>query len=58
MGSVGHELQHAFEVLSHRSIRSGSAMTLFYKKEGSNEGGHFETDAAIKVGYAVRAELP
>src|SRR5512132_271860 len=44
MGSIGHELQHALEVLSHSSIRSGSAMTLLYKKEGSNEGGHFETD--------------
>jgi len=32
-------------------------MTLLYKKEGSYEGGHFETDAAIKAGNAVRAEL-
>jgi len=57
MGSIGHELQHALEVLSHGSIRSGSAMTLLYNKEGSKEGGYFETDAAIKVGHAVRAEL-
>jgi len=57
MGSIGHELQHALEVLSHSSIRSGSAMTLLYKKEGSKEGDHFETDAAIKAGNAVRAEL-
>ena len=57
MGSIGHELQHALEVLSHSSIRSGSAMTLLYKKEGSKEGGHFETDAAIKAGNAVRAEM-
>jgi len=57
MGSLGHELQHALEVLSHHSIKSGSAMILLYKKEGSREGGHFETDAAIKVGHAVRAEL-
>ena len=57
MGSIGHELQHAVEVLSHRTIRSGSAMTLLYKKEGSKEGGHFETDAAIKAGNAVRGEL-
>jgi hypothetical protein len=57
MGSIGHELQHALEVLSHSSIRSGRAMTLLYKKEGSKEGGHFETDAAIKAGNAVRAEL-
>jgi hypothetical protein len=57
VGSIGHELQHAIEVLSHRTVRSGSAMTLLYKKEGSKEGGHFETDAAIKAGNAVRAEL-
>ena len=57
MGSMGHELQHALEVLSHASIRSGSAMILLYNKEGSKEGGHFETDAAIKLGRAVRAEL-
>jgi hypothetical protein len=57
MGSIGHELQHALEVLSHRNIRSGSAMTLLYHKDGSKEGGHFETDAAIKTGHAVRAEL-
>jgi hypothetical protein len=57
MGSIGHELQHALEVLSHASITSGSAMILLYNKEGSQEGGHFETDAAIKVGRAVRAEL-
>ena len=57
MGSIGHELQHALEVLSHASITSGSAMILLYNKEGSQEGGHFETDAAIKAGRAVRAEL-
>jgi hypothetical protein len=55
--SIGHELQHALEVLSHSSIRSGGAMTLLYRKEGSKEGDHFETDAAIKAGNAVRAEL-
>jgi hypothetical protein len=32
-------------------------MTLLYRKEGSKEGAHFETDAAIKAGNAVRAEL-
>ena len=32
-------------------------MTLLYKKEGAKESGHFETDAAIKAGNAVRAEL-
>jgi hypothetical protein len=57
MGSIGHELQHAVEVLSHRSIRSGSAMTLLYVKEGDKYGRRFETDAAVGAGNAVRAEL-
>ena len=57
MGSMGHELQHALEVLSHRSIRSGSAMTLLYNKEGYKYGRRFETDAAVSAGDAVRAEL-
>jgi hypothetical protein len=57
MGSIGHELQHAVEVLSHRNIRSGSAMTLLYNKEGHKYSGRFETDAAVKAGNAVRAEL-
>jgi len=34
MGSIGHELQHAVEVLSHRNInrniRSSTEITLFY----------------------------
>ena len=57
MGSIGHELQHALEVLSHSGIRSGSAMMLLYKKEGSKESRHFETYAAIVAGDAVRTEL-
>ena len=57
MGSIGHELQHAVEVLSHRTIRSGSAVTLLYNKEGDKSGRRFETDAAIHAGNAVRAEL-
>jgi hypothetical protein len=57
MGSIGHELQHAVEVLSHRTIRSSSAMRLLYNKEGNKYGGWFETNAAIQAGTAVRAEL-
>src|SRR5215510_6173845 len=57
MGSIGHELQHAVEVLSHRTIRNSSAMSLLYDKEGHKLGRQFETDAAIAAGKAVRAEL-
>jgi hypothetical protein len=58
MGSIGHELQHAVEVLSHRSVRSYSAMILLYKEMCDDCGGRrFETDAAVAAGNAVRAEL-
>jgi hypothetical protein len=56
-GSIAHELQHAIEVISHRSIRSGSAMTLLFNKEGDRSGRRFETNAATKAGDIVRAEL-
>jgi hypothetical protein len=57
MGSIGHELQHAIEVLSHRSVRSYSAMILLFKKMCDGCGRRFETDAAVQTGNAVRAEL-
>jgi hypothetical protein len=59
MGTIGHELQHAIEVLSQRAIRSSSAMRLFYLAT-ANIGQHsnrFETYAAIEAGNAVRTEL-
>jgi hypothetical protein len=57
MGSIGHELQHAVEVLSHHSVTSYSAMILLYKEMCNACGSRFETDAAIGAGNAVRAEL-
>ena len=57
MGSIGHELQHAVEVLSHRGVRNYGAMTLLYKKMCEGCGRLFETDAAVRAGNAVRAEL-
>jgi len=57
MGSIGHELQHAMEVLSHHSVRSYSAMILLFKKACDGCGRRFETDAAIAAGVAVRREL-
>jgi len=57
MGSIGHELQHAVEVLSHRSVRNYSAMILLFKETCDGCGRRFETDAAIRAGNAVREEL-
>jgi hypothetical protein len=57
MGSIGHELQHAVEVLSQPTIRSSSQITLFYLNTVGLSGGRFETHAAIEAGNAVRSEL-
>jgi hypothetical protein len=57
MGFVGHELQHAVEVLSNRGVRSSDAMYLFYKTTCYECTRRFETDAAIRAGNAVRDEL-
>jgi len=57
MVSVAHELQHAYEVLSDRYIRTNESMALRYRRIGRAVDRRFETDAAIRVGDAVRAEL-
>ena len=58
MASIGHELQHALEVLSDRTVTSGFAMYYFFLRQGSHSQGlAFETDAAIEAGDAVRAEV-
>jgi hypothetical protein len=57
MAYIGHELQHAIEVLSFRSVRSSSAMILLYQKICGVCGLWFETNAAVRVGNAVRDEL-
>ena len=57
MGSIGHELQHAIELLSDKGIRSSTAAILRIRKACSGCGLRFETDAALKAGDAVRADL-
>ena len=57
MRSIGHELQHAVEVLSNRNIRSGSDMTLLYLNIVGLSLNRFETYAAIKAGNDVLTEL-
>ncbi len=59
MASIGHELQHAIEILSERRIRSGAAIYHFYRgsSRGYMIGDAFETNAAIAAGNAVRTEV-
>ena len=56
MGSIGHELYHAIEVLSEPWVKSNGAMYLFYKSVGVPSGDRFETPAARQAGDAVRRE--
>jgi hypothetical protein len=58
MASIGHELQHAVEVLNYRSVRTSSEMILLYRRicDICNRSA-FETNAAIRAGNAVRTEL-
>ena len=55
--SVGHELQHVVEVLSHRSLRSAAAIRLFYRDLCRFCMGWQDTEAARRAGNAVRDEL-
>lgn len=56
MGSIGHEMRHAVEVLSDASVRSSAAVYFFYQRIASSSRRTFETEAAIKAGLDVRAE--
>jgi hypothetical protein len=56
MGSIGHELYHAVEVLSEPRVKSSAGIYLFYKSVGEPSGDRFETPAALKAGDAVRRE--
>jgi hypothetical protein len=57
MASLGHELQHAVEVLSNRTITSDKGMRLLYHMKCLLCSGMLETDAAVLAGRAVREEL-
>jgi hypothetical protein len=57
MGSIGHELQHAIEVLSNSKVTTTSALYFFYERNGIRRGNTFETAAAIQAGNDVRAEV-
>ena len=57
MRSIGHELQHALEVLSNPTVRSLGQMYQLYDQICNQCGDRFETNAAIVAGETVHAEL-
>jgi hypothetical protein len=57
IGSIGHELQHAVEVLSEPRVTNNLAIYNFYQRVAPTHKGTFETEAAIQAGLNVLAEL-
>jgi hypothetical protein len=56
MASIGHELQHAIEVLSDPHVKDMHSAYSFFEHEGPTGSGRFETEAAIHVGHHVGLE--
>jgi hypothetical protein len=59
MASIGHELQHAIEVLGEPRVRDFHTAYAFYEREGSADRltARFETAAALRTGFEVRDEV-
>jgi hypothetical protein len=57
IAAIGHELQHAVEALSDPHVRNDPTIYSFFDRIGPTDRGRFETQAAIRAGMAVLAEL-
>jgi hypothetical protein len=55
--AIGHELQHALEVLGDTRVRTDVDIFAFYTMHGVKLNGVIETHAAIAAGNAVRDEV-
>ena len=56
VGSIGHELQHAIELLSNPQIRSDAQAFHFFQRIGPTGSERFETRAADRTGMIVARE--
>jgi len=54
--SIGHELQHALEVLRNPRIRTGTALSAFFRDMRPQGPRRFETPEAVEAGWAVQKE--
>lgn len=58
MGSIGHELRHAVEVLGDPRVTNAATLYFFYLREGYRGTPRaFETRAAVQTGERVRHEV-
>jgi hypothetical protein len=55
--SLGHELQHAAEVLGEPWVTTAAEMRFLFREIGVQYGGIFETNEATRVSDAIRREL-
>jgi hypothetical protein len=56
LGAIGHELQHAIEVLRDRFVTNSVKMYYFYRRYAPTAGERFETPDAARAGMAVEEE--
>jgi hypothetical protein len=56
IGTIGHELWHALEVLADRTLTTAEAIFQFYAREVPTTHASFETKAAVAIGSRVRDE--
>ena len=56
IASIGHELQHALEVLRNPKVRTSFGLSSFFHQIGPEGPRRFETPEAIQVGLAVAKE--
>lgn len=59
LAMIGHELQHAVEIVAEPKVRSTRDLAKFYKRIGlsSHAGETWDTEAARKVGRLVSREV-
>jgi len=57
LGTLGHELCHALEVLADPSIKTASGLFLFYARMAPTGTSTFETGTAVSTGLKVRNEV-
>jgi hypothetical protein len=58
MASIGHELQHALEVLRNPKVVDRNTLAHFYMHEGpTGDNDRFETESAVRAGLLVEKEL-
>src|SRR5262249_45888128 len=48
--AIGHELQHAIEVLNDRFVRNTDTFIFLFERIGWRQNGTFETHAAVQAG--------